>query len=128
MLGPNTGLGHNSMIFMIESQVHYVTRCLDLIDARGPLAVSGQAQRKFNADLQRRLAGSVWNAGGCVSWYLDANGVNRAIWPGSTVRYWWRTKRLPARDFAPVPAGANGAPEPADGAPEPDVASSLTPG
>ncbi|HUJ04776.1 MAG TPA: NAD(P)/FAD-dependent oxidoreductase [Streptosporangiaceae bacterium] len=109
LLGPNTGLGHNSMIFMIESEVHYVTRCLDLIDARGPLAVSGQAQLRYNADLQRRLAGSVWNAGGCASWYLDANGVNRAIWPGSTVRYWWLTRRLRARDYAPVPAGAAGA-------------------
>ncbi|HVB45524.1 MAG TPA: NAD(P)/FAD-dependent oxidoreductase [Streptosporangiaceae bacterium] len=106
LLGPNSGLGHNSMIFMIESQVHYVCKCLDLIDQKGALTVSGRAQRAFNDDLQQRLTGSVWTAGGCVSWYLDAAGVNRALWPGSTVRYWWRTRRLAARDFDPAAAGA----------------------
>jgi len=102
LLGPNSGLGHNSMIFMIESQVHYVLKCLDLIDEKGPLTVTETAQRKFNADLQRRLAGSVWTAGGCVSWYLDKAGVNRALWPGSTVGYWRRTRRPAASDFEPA--------------------------
>ncbi len=111
LLGPNSGLGHNSMIFMIESQVHYVIKCLDLIDKKGALAVGDQAQRRFNADLQGRLTGTVWTAGGCRSWYLDKGGVNRALWPGSTVRYWWRTRRLPAGHFeSAVAAGANGAP------------------
>jgi cation diffusion facilitator CzcD-associated flavoprotein CzcO len=104
LLGPNSGLGHNSMIFMIESQVHYVLRCLDLIDKRGPLAVSDQAQREFNSDLQRRLKSSVWSVGGCVSWYLDPAGVNRAIWPGSTVRYWRKTRRPAPRHFEPAVA------------------------
>jgi cation diffusion facilitator CzcD-associated flavoprotein CzcO len=114
LLGPNSGLGHNSMIFMIESQVRYVIRCLDLIDERGPVAVADDAQQRFNASLQRRLAGSVWTAGGCTSWYLDSAGVNRALWPGSTVGYWWRTKRLARRDFETVqPPGSRtaGAPE-----------------
>ena len=111
LLGPNSGLGHNSMIFMIESQVHYVLKCLDLMDRKGALAVGEEAQRRFNADLQRRLAGSVWTSGGCRSWYLDKSGVNRALWPGSTVSYWWRTRRLSAGDFEPaVASGADGAP------------------
>lgn len=111
LLGPNSGLGHNSMIFMIESQVHYVIKCLDLIDKRGAVAVTGQAQRQFNTSLQRRFKGSVWSAGGCVSWYLDSAGVNRALWPGSTVRYWWQTRRLAARHFEPAAASrANGRP------------------
>jgi len=102
LLGPNSGLGHNSMIFMIESQVHYVLKCLDLIDKRGAIAVTEQAQRDFNADLQRRLKRAVWSAGGCKSWYLDSAGVNRAIWPGSTVRYWRMTRRVAAGHFEPV--------------------------
>ncbi|MGI9006375.1 MAG: flavin-containing monooxygenase [Streptosporangiaceae bacterium] len=111
LLGPNSGLGHNSMIFMIESQTRYVLRCLDLIDQRGPVAVADQAQRRFNAGLQRRLAGSVWTAGGCQSWYLDSAGVNRALWPGSTVGYWWRTRRFTGSDFETVrpEAGAGAA-------------------
>jgi len=111
LLGPNSGLGHNSMIFMIESQVHYVLKCLDLMDSKGTLAVGDQAQRRFNADLQRRLTGSVWTSGGCRSWYVDKSGVNRALWPGSTVSYWWRTRRLSAGDFEPaVASGADDAP------------------
>jgi cation diffusion facilitator CzcD-associated flavoprotein CzcO len=109
LLGPNSGLGHNSMIFMIESQVRYVIRCLDLIDRRGPVAVGDRAQARFNKRLQRRLAGTVWTAGGCTSWYLDSSGVNRALWPGSTVGYWWRTRRPAAGDFETVrPRAAGG--------------------
>lgn len=105
LLGPNSGLGHNSLIFMIESQVHYVLKCLDLIDERGAIAVSGKAQRDFNA----RLKGAVWSAGGCVSWYLDSAGVNRALWPGSTVRYWWKTRRPTIGHFeTAVASRANG--------------------
>lgn len=111
LVGPNSGLGHNSMIFMIESQLHYVLKCLDLIDKKGALVVGDQAQRRFNADLQRRLTGSVWTSGGCRSWYLDPTGVNRALWPGSTVSYWWRTRRLAARDFEPaIASGRAGGP------------------
>jgi cation diffusion facilitator CzcD-associated flavoprotein CzcO len=106
LLGPNSGLGHNSMIFMIESQVHYVLKCLELIDKRGTITVTSQAQRAFNADLQRRLKTAVWSAGGCVSWYLDPAGVNRAIWPGSTVRYWRKTRRPRTRDFEPAAAAS----------------------
>lgn len=102
MLGPNSGLGHNSMIFMIESQVRYVLRCLDLIDEHGAVTVTDRAQQQFNADLQRRLKTAVWSVGGCVSWYLDKTGVNRAIWPGSTVRYWWSTRRPVAAHFTAV--------------------------
>ena len=111
LLGPNSGLGHNSMIFMIESQVRYVLKCLDLIDRKGALTVGDQAQRQFNADLQRRFTGTVWTSGGCRSWYLDKSGINRALWPGSTVSYWWRTRRLSAGDFEPAVASrASGAP------------------
>jgi cation diffusion facilitator CzcD-associated flavoprotein CzcO len=108
LLGPNSVLGHNSMIFMIESQVHYVLKCLDLIDRQGPVAVSDQAQREFNMDLQRRLGKSVWSVGGCLSWYLDSAGVNRALWPGSTVRYWRKTRRPAASHFESAVASREG--------------------
>jgi hypothetical protein len=109
------------MIFMIESQMHYVMKCLDLIDKKGALTVGDQAQRRFNADLQRKLTGSVWTSGGCRSWYLDKTGVNRALWPGSTVSYWWRTRRPAAGDFEPVVASRSG------GAPTEDTAADEVP-
>jgi cation diffusion facilitator CzcD-associated flavoprotein CzcO len=96
LVGPNSGGGHQSIVFTIEAQVRYILECLRLIRERGVrrLGVQRQAQQDFNRRLQRRLAGSVWNAGGCTSWYLDANGVNRAIWPGTSVSYWRRTRRV----------------------------------
>ncbi|TQC48475.1 NAD(P)/FAD-dependent oxidoreductase [Rhodococcus sp. WS4] len=101
LFGPNTGLGHNSVVFMIEAQIRYVLRLMDLVDRRGAdSAVVRQAvQTGFNTDIQRKLAKGVWSSGGCVSWYLDSHGVNRTIWPGSTVRYWRRTRSVDPADF-----------------------------
>ncbi|MGP3918428.1 flavin-containing monooxygenase [Nonomuraea sp. 10N515B] len=96
LLGPNTGLGHTSVVFMIESQVRYVVEGLRLLSrtqARA-LDVRPEAQRAFNRRLRARLDPLVWNAGGCHSWYLDEHGVNRTIWPGFTFEYWARTRRV----------------------------------
>jgi cation diffusion facilitator CzcD-associated flavoprotein CzcO len=95
LLGPNTGLGHNSVVFMIESQVKHVLSCLRLLARRGgaTIEVRAAAQRRFNDGIQRRLRGAVWSEGGCTSWYLDAEGVNRALWPGFSFEYWARTRR-----------------------------------
>ncbi|MFI6451367.1 flavin-containing monooxygenase [Streptosporangium amethystogenes] len=95
LLGPNTGLGHNSVVFMIESQVRYILDCLRLLSrtkARA-LDVRPEAQRDYNDRLQGRLNHLVWNEGGCRSWYLDEHGVNRTVWPGFTFEYWARTRR-----------------------------------
>ncbi|UBU14837.1 flavin-containing monooxygenase [Nonomuraea gerenzanensis] len=96
LLGPNTGLGHNSVVFMIESQARYVVECLRLLSRTQARAVDvkPRAQRAFNDRLRARLDPLVWNAGGCRSWYLDAHGVNRTIWPGFTFEYWARTRRV----------------------------------
>ncbi|MFW5925081.1 MAG: flavin-containing monooxygenase [Myxococcota bacterium] len=115
LMGPNTGLGHNSMVFMIEAQVDYVMRTLRLLDRRGArLAdVRSRAQREFNERLQPRLARSVW-ASGCQSWYLDDHGKNSTLWPGFTFEYWLRTRRIRLQDYDLDPAPANapaGAPE-----------------
>jgi cation diffusion facilitator CzcD-associated flavoprotein CzcO len=86
LLGPNTGLGHNSIIFMIESQLRYVMSALRARERDGmhTLEVRPEAQRDYNDALQGRMAGSVWTTGGCASWYLDANGRNTTLWPGFT--------------------------------------------
>ncbi|MFD0684992.1 flavin-containing monooxygenase [Actinomadura fibrosa] len=101
LLGPNSGLGHNSMIFMIEAQVRYVLQCLRMRDEAGAtsIAVRQTVQDRFNAWVRHRSEGAVWVAGGCDSWYLDRDGVNRAAWPASTVAYWLRTRRLDPDDF-----------------------------
>ena len=95
LLGPNTGLGHTSVVFMIESQIQHVLSCLRILarDQAGVIEVSEAAQRRYNDALQRRLRRAVWSEGGCDSWYLDADGVNRTLWPGFTFEYWARTRR-----------------------------------
>jgi cation diffusion facilitator CzcD-associated flavoprotein CzcO len=96
LLGPNTGLGHNSVVFMIESQVRYVIECLRLLSRTGARAldVRPRAQRGYNDRLRARLDPLVWSAGGCRSWYLDEHGVNRTLWPGFTFEYWARTRKV----------------------------------
>jgi cation diffusion facilitator CzcD-associated flavoprotein CzcO len=101
LVGPNTGLGHNSIIFMIESQVHYIMGCLRLV-ARSKAAsieVKPDVQARYNEWVQDRSRGSVWLKGGCASWYLDSEGVNRSLWPASTVNFWLRLRRVKPTDF-----------------------------
>ncbi len=87
IVGPNTGLGHSSMVFVIECQIRYILDALAHMTAEGVTSVqpTARAQRRWNADLQRRLARTVWNTGGCTSWYLDRHGRNPVLWPRSTV-------------------------------------------
>ncbi|MEX2195418.1 MAG: NAD(P)/FAD-dependent oxidoreductase [Thermoleophilaceae bacterium] len=95
-LGPNSALGHNSVVFMIESQVNYVADTLRAMDELGlaSVEVRADAQASYNRWLERRLEPSVWNAGGCASWYLDRTGRNLAIWPGFTWPFRRRTRRF----------------------------------
>ncbi|MDT5092642.1 MAG: hypothetical protein QOH60_2005 [Mycobacterium sp.] len=96
LLGPNTGLGHNSMVYMIESQIHYVGEAVSAVDSSHfeALAPTRAAQDAYNAGLQERLGHSVWNTGGCSSWYLDEHGKNRVLWGGYTWQYRLATRRL----------------------------------
>jgi len=86
---------------MIESQLNYVMDCLRHIDrhAISTFEVREDVQRRFNDDLQRRLDGTVWTSGGCVSWYLDANGRNSTVWPGFTWPYRRRTRHFNPADY-----------------------------
>ncbi|QYF92450.1 NAD(P)/FAD-dependent oxidoreductase [Massilia sp. PAMC28688] len=98
--GPNTGLGHNSMIYMIESGAHYVLQALLHMRARGlqSVEVKEAAQRRYNQQLQQRLKGTVWSSG-CRSWYLDKEGRNFTLWPGFTFTYRRLTRRFDADNY-----------------------------
>ncbi len=100
LLGPNTGLGHNSMIYMIESQVAYVMDALRVMAERGAqtVEVRPDAQSSFNEDVDEKLEGTVWNTG-CASWYLDATGRNATLWPDWTWRFRQRTARFDANEY-----------------------------
>ncbi|GAB3857865.1 flavin-containing monooxygenase [Dactylosporangium cerinum] len=95
LLGPNTGLGHNSVVLMIEAQIEYVLGALRVLE-RGARSLEprAEAQRAFTAAVDRRMAGTVWATGGCSSWYIDATGRNSTLWPGSTWRFRQRMKRF----------------------------------
>lgn len=94
--GPNTNLGHNSIIYMLESQFEYLVRALRAMRERGlgRLEVREDVQRTFNEGVQRSLKNTVWNAGRCASWYLDDDGENPIMWSDFTFRF----RRL-AKDF-----------------------------
>jgi cation diffusion facilitator CzcD-associated flavoprotein CzcO len=99
LLGPNTGLGHNSVMWMVECQVNYVLRCLDAMRRRKAraLEVKQAALDAFYEDLDRGLQSKVWVD--CRSWYQNDDGRIYVLWPWSTLYYWWRTRRPKLREF-----------------------------
>ena len=110
LLGPNTGLGHSSVVYMIEAQIEHVLKVLRLMERRGLAAVEprAEAQRAFVSRVDSRMRGTVWTAGGCASWYLDGTGRNSTLWPDFTWRFHRRVSRLRARDYAGRRAGERG--------------------
>ena len=99
MTGPNTGLGHNSMIGMIESQARYVLQALRTLRAHELASLECRPERQdaFNAWLARRMPRMVW-ASGCKSWYLDERGKNTTLWPGLATAFRARTRRFRVAD------------------------------
>ena len=85
---------------MLESAIHYVREGIVALAAHPGAAFSVRSGRAacFDAEIQRRLAGSAW-ATGCDSWYVDANGRNSNNWPGTMSEYRWRTRRFKLEDF-----------------------------
>jgi cation diffusion facilitator CzcD-associated flavoprotein CzcO len=110
LYGPNTNLGHNSIIFMIECQVRYVMGCIRTLAERGLayLDVRPDVMRAYNARLQAVLERSVWAKTG-KSWYKRADGRITNNWSGTTAAYWWRTRRPDLRLYD-VKARAESAP------------------
>jgi cation diffusion facilitator CzcD-associated flavoprotein CzcO len=100
LLGPNTGLGHSSMVYMIESQIAYLMDALRTMDAEGAdtVEVRADAARAFNAAIDRQMKGTVWNTG-CQSWYLDDTGRNATLWPDWTWRFRQRTAKFDAEHY-----------------------------
>lgn len=106
LIGPNTGLGNNSMINIIEAQLGFVMDSLRAMNSRasGVLDVRPEAQERWNAWLQEQLAGTVWNTGGCRSWYLTPEGVNRTLWPTYSNAFKAAMRDFRADDFELRPA------------------------
>jgi cation diffusion facilitator CzcD-associated flavoprotein CzcO len=106
IIGPNTGLGHNSMIVMMEAQYRYIVDALRVMRRRNivSLEVRAAVQAEFNRRLQRRMQATVWSAG-CASWYQDSHGKNTTLWPGFTFTYRFLTRRFDlSRYVAGVPS------------------------
>ncbi|HYI38005.1 MAG TPA: NAD(P)/FAD-dependent oxidoreductase [Thermoleophilaceae bacterium] len=96
LIGPNTATGHTSALLYAEAQIDYIVKCIRHAERHGlgSIDVRPEAQRAFNDDIQEKLKGTTWTAGGCHSWYLDADGGTSAIWPG----YTWQFRRA-LREF-----------------------------
>jgi cation diffusion facilitator CzcD-associated flavoprotein CzcO len=100
LLGPNTGLGHSSMVYMLESQINHVLDALRVMRRRGAaiVEVTPEAQAAYNAELDAKLEGTVWNTG-CSSWYIDATGRNATLWPDWTWRFRRRSRRFDPAEY-----------------------------
>jgi hypothetical protein len=105
LVGPNTGLGHNSIIFMIEAQVIYIVAALRESRRRGQsaLRLRAQVQNDSYAETQRNMKSTVWSSG-CKSWYQNAEGQIDTLWPGFTWEYWLQTRRFDAAHYDWSPA------------------------
>jgi len=101
LIGPNTGNGHTSAIVLIEAQLNYVLGALKTLRRRGLASVElkRDVQDAYNARVQEALAGTVWNAGGCQSYYLDRNGTNSTIYPWTTIDLRRRTAHFREDDY-----------------------------
>ncbi|CAG9241622.1 flavin-containing monooxygenase [Paraburkholderia caribensis] len=102
IVGPNTGLGHNSMVFMIESQVEYILRALQTMQRENAAAIEvrPQVERDYNERIQQKLGRAIWSVGGCKSWYLDPrNGRNTTLWPGFAYRFRKATSTFRLDDY-----------------------------
>ncbi len=108
LVGPNVGVGHTSMVYMIESQVAYVDSALRAMADEGleVLETTPQAQEAYRDLIAEKSKDTVWLAGGCASWYLDKHGHNTTLWPDFTFRFRKLTKTLDRENYVGAPAVA----------------------
>lgn len=102
ILGPNTGLGHNSLIHVMESQFNFILdywKQLEQLPKGSLLEVKPAAQQAFNERIQKELSTMVWSTGECRSWYVNEEGKNPTLWPGPTTSFRRQTKRIHLKDF-----------------------------
>jgi cation diffusion facilitator CzcD-associated flavoprotein CzcO len=109
LVGPNVGVGHTSMVYMIESQVAYVDDALQTMEREGleVIETTPEAQESWRSLIAEKSKGTVWLAGGCASWYLDRHGHNTTLWPDFTFRFRKLTKKLDRENYVGVPAGTD---------------------
>jgi cation diffusion facilitator CzcD-associated flavoprotein CzcO len=114
LTGPNTGLGHNSIVYIIESQLEHIMRVIKAMDERGAATIEPrpEAQEAYTASVQKRMKGTVWTSGGCASWYIDAKGINSSLWPSFTFEFRHRLKTFDPAAYVISPRAAR-APRPA---------------
>lgn len=100
LMGPNSGLGHNSIIIIIEAQVRYIINCMQETIKRGAASIDAKeaVSESFNADLQDQLKGTVWH-GHCNSWYQDDNGRIFTLWPKGTINFKQALRKLHPEEF-----------------------------
>jgi cation diffusion facilitator CzcD-associated flavoprotein CzcO len=105
LIGPNTGLGHSSMVFMIESQIAYILDAVRTMDAAGieRVEIRPEVQRRYVDGVRSQMRNTVWATGGCVSWYLDAQGRNTTLWPSFTFRFRQLTRRFDPSEYDRLP-------------------------
>jgi cation diffusion facilitator CzcD-associated flavoprotein CzcO len=106
MYGPNTNLGHSSIVYMLESQATYVAEALRQMAERrlSSVEVTEQSQQQYNSWIHDSLAGTVWNSGGCSSWYLDSEGRNPVMWPTYTFTFRNSTRTFDVSHYRGIPA------------------------
>lgn len=99
--GPNTNVGHNSILFMIESQLNYLVSAVHHLDRHGlaTMEVRDDVAERFDREMQRRSGRTVY-AQGCRNWFTTPTGRHTQNWPGSAIGYWLRTRRIRPRDYA----------------------------
>ncbi|WP_050064499.1 NAD(P)/FAD-dependent oxidoreductase [Rhodococcus sp. RD6.2] len=104
MYGPNTNLGHSSIVYMLESQASYVRKALGYMESRGvpALEVDAAVQERYADRVGGALATTVWNSGGCSSWYMDKRGRNSVMWPTFTWRYRAQVRSFDAENYRAI--------------------------
>src|SRR3954447_16367843 len=114
VVGPNTGLGHSSMVYMIESHLNYLAGALKTMDERGlaTFEVRAEAQREYNQTIQARMQRTIWKTGGCASWYLDKHGNNTTLWPSFTFMFRQMTRRFDVTAYETTAYDTTGASAP----------------
>jgi hypothetical protein len=99
------------MIYMIESHLNYLASALDTIDKQSiaRFEVRAERQQAYNAKLQQQMQRTIWQTGGCASWYLDKHGRNTTLWPNFTFVFRQLTRRfdVAAYDIETVAARRN---------------------
>jgi cation diffusion facilitator CzcD-associated flavoprotein CzcO len=101
LFGPNTGLGHTSVVLMLEAQLELVIGAMRHMRAHRLLTLepTAEAQAAYVAEVDRMMGGTVWTSGGCQSWYLDPTGRNSTLWPGFTADFGRRIERFVPSEY-----------------------------